>query len=850
MVAGMSVKSGEPQGGNTSSANRKIPTQTKTKAPVEALQMARILDDSRYPADLSDKIRSVLAIVPHRSEEEICIALHDTDFDPEKAISVLLDNDNHSSTGWTTSGGGRKGKKKSTLNDGIDLIVAPGDTRTQGKRKQGGTNRAAPTGTREGYGGGVSVGRGRGTSGRGRSNSAPRRDTGKRKTPTTSSSTSGSTSTVNDRRRAPKGERQARHSTKISPPTPAATGDELLWDTLPVENNRGQEVRGQEVRVDAEEWPPSWEQANKPGVYWEDTPTLQDEGAAPDTPPVFPEAIPTSQQQPPPLSTLSEVTPTLAIADRDSTHPQSREGGRDDDSKRRKARRIARSQIPTKPVEMPGGESLDLQFGRLGIDFGGSEQQQHQHPPTAVPTNYPSHSTAVPTNYPSHSTAVPTSYESLLTYSEVHRLAEDPSVICVSSSTSTGQYRHSEQSQVDTPATSLEGPPGLKHPSSHDRSLESHDQLLMSSQDRSGESHDLSLESHDQRLPLSAPLSPQKENIEASTSEAASVLPEPIEMPSQQITSTTTGYSGSELLMSTAPAPTVTPSTTHSTAAGGKPVPPNMMYPHLMHQYPAAFMPMYPTAAGNYGDDLSRYQASVSLAAYYQSGGADPALSAAGGTPRDMYTAGGVGGDKFGRGGSEVSVTMSQSSVGQATQGVAGSGGMQPAFMNYPNMYPSSMFYPMYFSPAAAAHSMPPKPTTAGTSFPGSGSSYQGQGGGANYNYEELSSSHEYSKMYPGVGSKSTNLPKTTAGEMGLGYKQQPHYDNKGPGTSNYQQQQQQSFGAQQQQQYMQYMQAVPGGMPLPPMPVMPGGGESGRKHTSKTAGYQSNNSFWGGQSS
>ncbi len=116
MVAGMSVKSGEPQGGNTSSANRKIPTQTKTKvrstqrvivlrplypvqAPVEALQMARILDDSRYPADLSDKIRSVLAIVPHRSEEEICIALHDTDFDPEKAISVLLDNDNHSSTG-------------------------------------------------------------------------------------------------------------------------------------------------------------------------------------------------------------------------------------------------------------------------------------------------------------------------------------------------------------------------------------------------------------------------------------------------------------------------------------------------------------------------------------------------------------------------------------------------------------------------------------------------------------------------------------------------------------------------------------------------------------------------------
>ncbi len=55
---------------------------------------------------------------------------------------------------WTTRGGGRKGKKKSGLNDDIDLIVGPGDTRTTqggssqggssqgGKRKQGGTNRA------------------------------------------------------------------------------------------------------------------------------------------------------------------------------------------------------------------------------------------------------------------------------------------------------------------------------------------------------------------------------------------------------------------------------------------------------------------------------------------------------------------------------------------------------------------------------------------------------------------------------------------------------------------------------------------------------------------------------------
>lgn len=68
-----------------------------TQPPIEAMQMARMLEDSRYPADISDKLKQVQAIVPHRSEEEICIALHDSDFDPEKAISTLLDNETQSS---------------------------------------------------------------------------------------------------------------------------------------------------------------------------------------------------------------------------------------------------------------------------------------------------------------------------------------------------------------------------------------------------------------------------------------------------------------------------------------------------------------------------------------------------------------------------------------------------------------------------------------------------------------------------------------------------------------------------------------------------------------------------------
>lgn len=83
---------------------------------------------------------------------------------------------------------------------------------------------------------------------------------------------------------------------------------------------------------------------------------------------------------------------------------------------------------------------------------------------------------------------------------------------------------------------------------------------------------------------------------------------------------------------------------------------------------------MYPNPAahGNYSDDMSRYQASVSLAAaagYYPSaatGAVDPTLSAPAGTREQAYTS--VGGDKFGRSGSEVNVTMTQSS-GATSQG-------------------------------------------------------------------------------------------------------------------------------------------------------------------------------------
>ena len=64
--------------------------------PAEALQMARILEDSKQASELNGKVEAVLAIVPGCTEEQIHLALHDNGYDLDKAISALLDSDGQS----------------------------------------------------------------------------------------------------------------------------------------------------------------------------------------------------------------------------------------------------------------------------------------------------------------------------------------------------------------------------------------------------------------------------------------------------------------------------------------------------------------------------------------------------------------------------------------------------------------------------------------------------------------------------------------------------------------------------------------------------------------------------------
>lgn len=71
------------------------------QASEEQLHIAsRIGESQAIPSDIKIKIQQVSAIVPDKSEDEICIVLHDNNFDPEATISALLDNDSSDVKVW------------------------------------------------------------------------------------------------------------------------------------------------------------------------------------------------------------------------------------------------------------------------------------------------------------------------------------------------------------------------------------------------------------------------------------------------------------------------------------------------------------------------------------------------------------------------------------------------------------------------------------------------------------------------------------------------------------------------------------------------------------------------------
>ncbi|XP_065909406.1 protein lingerer-like isoform X2 [Dysidea avara] len=406
-----------------SQRSKQLPPTAK-QASEEQLHIAsRIGESHTIPADIKDKIQQVASIVLDKTEDEICITLHDNNFDPEATISALLDSDNFKSE-WTTKKSKSKKKANQPTSDasvisGADAIVAPGDSRTSsnrdGPRSFGGTSRAAAKTTREGYGGGVSVERGsreqRGGKGYGRNMSRGFRGTGERGRLRRRRG-GGSGSRGFPSRDQERGRNSGSDGTSNRLPSPQSNvpSTEDTWDddaTFPTgQNNNSLLPGGGEA---------DWSQDNHPTSTAGGVPSQMSSGQVSSVPSlsVFPDAIvpplategeeastspslvntslPPSQQQTAVLDNrlLQQMMEQKVSSSAVSMPSQLRVKFSDDlptsqspsqKLKSGKGRRPLRSEIPSAPVQMPRAMgSLEAEFGNLGIDFigmnggGGSE---------------------------------------------------------------------------------------------------------------------------------------------------------------------------------------------------------------------------------------------------------------------------------------------------------------------------------------------------------------------------------------------------------------------------------------------------------------------------------------------
>lgn len=80
-----------------------LPLPSSLQPPAEAVHLARILSQS-LPPDLEQRIEQVASVVRGRTGDEISIALHDNDYDPDQAVAALLDGESGNVTvsgcGW------------------------------------------------------------------------------------------------------------------------------------------------------------------------------------------------------------------------------------------------------------------------------------------------------------------------------------------------------------------------------------------------------------------------------------------------------------------------------------------------------------------------------------------------------------------------------------------------------------------------------------------------------------------------------------------------------------------------------------------------------------------------------
>jgi hypothetical protein len=331
-----------------------------------------MLSDST-PADIEDRIQQVSAVVRDRTHDEISVALHDNDYDPQRAAASLLDEDQEKAAGeWTTTS--RKSKKKPEVEQSISEPSASakkrGDRGRQSSSRKG--LRQGPKKVVESFGGEdvvVIEHQGRTRSSRGKPRGKTERGRGSRGRGLGRRGTAhlGYRGGKRDGLYHPLSSEKLEETFSSSPSDLVSTQvqpvSEEAWDSedgnpIPVSS-----VLPSQTALSSLTSPPTTHSIVGPqeeNSSWEEIALTSQHTAE------IPEEISSSVAE---VNSSSDCTP--------STRPRVQFSGVEDTVEKKtklKSRKSAKSNIPLDAVEMPSNtvEGLEIQFGNLGIGFGES----------------------------------------------------------------------------------------------------------------------------------------------------------------------------------------------------------------------------------------------------------------------------------------------------------------------------------------------------------------------------------------------------------------------------------------------------------------------------------------------
>lgn len=85
----------------------------QNKATAEQIRLAQLTEDKKHDqAKINETIRKVLDVVPNSNKDDILLALHDCDYDYERAVALIIEKGHDLASEWRTATNHKVSKKQ------------------------------------------------------------------------------------------------------------------------------------------------------------------------------------------------------------------------------------------------------------------------------------------------------------------------------------------------------------------------------------------------------------------------------------------------------------------------------------------------------------------------------------------------------------------------------------------------------------------------------------------------------------------------------------------------------------------------------------------------------------------